>query len=340
MTSTTHVVHFTRVSDGTMPIPATPHDEAQRVTSLRDLPVFDTRHEERFDRLTGVARRLFDAPIALLSLVDTHRQWFKPSLGLDVSETSRGISFCAHAILQDDVFVIHDALSDERFCNNPLVTGEPHIRFYAGCPLALTNGFKLGTLCVIDRVPRDFTDDDRALLQDLAMLAEHELTGLHDAITDPLTGISNRDGFTMLGSHTLKVCNHLGQQVSLMFFDVASADLGANRLVGVPTDSALQAFAAILLETFSDSDVIGRLGDEQFGVLSSHVSDSDTVGAVARLRLAVERHNDRNARSGPVLAYDIGSAIGDPTYEIAFERLCSAAASDMRPQIGCANARL
>jgi len=323
-----------------MQIAAIPVNESARAASLRALHVLDTPHEERFDRLTRIARRLFDAPIALVSLVDTNRQWFKSCVGLAVSETSRDVSFCAHAILQDDIFVIPDALLDERFADNPLVVDDPHIRFYAGCPLSLPNGSTLGTLCIIDRVPRQFSDDDRAILRDLAKLAEHELAGLQHAITDPLTGMSNRSGFRMLAGQTLKVCNRLGKPVSLLYFDVASADPGADSLVGVPTETALQAFAAILLETFADFDVIGRLGDEQFGVLSSQVRDVESGTSVSRLRLAVERHNDRHARSGPLLAYDLGSAIGDPTYEIGFDRLHAAASSDMRPQIGCSNARL
>ena len=115
-----------------MKAPETPADEAKRLATLRALGVLDTAAEERFDRLTRMAKRLFRVPIALVSLVDENRQWFKSCMGLATNETSRDISFCGHAILGDDIFIIPDTLADARFADNPLVVGEPYIRFYAG----------------------------------------------------------------------------------------------------------------------------------------------------------------------------------------------------------------
>lgn len=123
--------------------PAKPLDEATRLDTLRALNILDTLPEERFDRLTRLAKRLFGVPIALVSLVDEDRQWFKSCQGLHASETSRDISFCGHAILGDDIFLIPNAAADERFHDNPLVTDEPHIRFYAGCPLTVSKGASL-----------------------------------------------------------------------------------------------------------------------------------------------------------------------------------------------------
>ncbi len=118
-----------------MKAPDIPQDEQARIKALRSLNVLDTPSEERFDRLTRLAKRMFDVPIALVSLVDENRQWFKSCIGLDVSETPRDISFCGHAILGSEVFIIPDTKKDERFTDNPLVLNDPHIRFYAGCPL-------------------------------------------------------------------------------------------------------------------------------------------------------------------------------------------------------------
>ena len=120
-------------------------DEALRLETLRRLSLLDSEAEERFDRLTRMARRVFNVPIALVSLVDEDRQWFKSCAGMELSETPRDISFCGHAILGDGAFVIPDTLQDERFCDNPLVTGPPHVRFYAGCPLRGPGGRKLGS---------------------------------------------------------------------------------------------------------------------------------------------------------------------------------------------------
>jgi diguanylate cyclase (GGDEF)-like protein/PAS domain S-box-containing protein len=155
--------------------PAVPIDEEKRLATLRGLNVLDTPPEERFDRLTRLAQRIFDVPIAVITLVDSNRQWFKSCQGLDATETPRSISFCGHAILGDEVFVIPDAALDPRFADNPLVAGAPHIRFYAGQPLKANNGSRLGTLCILDIKPRQPSQDDLDVLRDLAALVESEL---------------------------------------------------------------------------------------------------------------------------------------------------------------------
>jgi len=155
--------------------PAVPLDEAKRLATLRGLSILDTPPEERFDRLTRLAQRVFDVPITVVTLVDSNRQWFKSCQGLDATETPRSISFCGHAILGDEVFVVPDAALDPRFADNPLVTGAPHIRFYAGQPLKANNGSRLGTLCIIDTKPRQPSQADLDVLRDLAALVENEL---------------------------------------------------------------------------------------------------------------------------------------------------------------------
>ncbi|MDP1940782.1 MAG: PAS domain S-box protein, partial [Gallionella sp.] len=155
--------------------PATPFDEASRLATLRGLEILDTPPEERFDRLTRLAQYIFGVPVALVSLVDSNRQWFKSCQGLDVSETPRSISFCGHAILDDQVFIVPDTLLDPRFADNPLVTSAPHIRFYAGHPLKAKNGSRLGTLCVIDSRPHHLSPIERDCLRDLAQCVSDEL---------------------------------------------------------------------------------------------------------------------------------------------------------------------
>ena len=154
--------------------PEIPYDEKIRLDTLRSLGVLDTPPEERYDRLTRTAKRLFGVPIALVSLIDENRQWFKSCVGVSVSETPRDISFCGHAILGDEVLVIPDATKDVRFADNPLVLSGPEIRFYAGCPLNI-NGHKMGTLCLIDPIARSFSEEDITALKDLASMVEHEL---------------------------------------------------------------------------------------------------------------------------------------------------------------------
>lgn len=149
-------------------------DESSRIQTLHSLNVLDTPPEERFDRITKIAQIMFDVPIALVSLVDSDRQWFKSCAGLSVTETPRSMSFCSHAILNEDVMTVNDATQDERFANNPLVTGNPNIRFYAGKPIRHPDGEMLGTLCIIDTKPRVFSRADKSVLIDLANWVESE----------------------------------------------------------------------------------------------------------------------------------------------------------------------
>ncbi|MGH1342870.1 MAG: sensor histidine kinase [Nannocystales bacterium] len=147
-----------------------PKNESERLRRLRRYGILDTPPTPRFDRIVRLAGRLLDCPIALVSLVDEHRQWFKARVGLDASQTPRADAFCAHTIMGEDVLVVTDAATDPRFADNPLVMGDPDIRFYAGAPLIVGGGLAMGTLCVIDRKPRELDEAGRAVLADLAQM--------------------------------------------------------------------------------------------------------------------------------------------------------------------------
>lgn len=161
-----------------MKAPLYPSNEAARLKALRDLLILDTRPERRFDLVTAYCRSRFRADIALISLVDADRQWFKSACGIDARETPREISFCGHAILRDEVMVVRDATQDERFHDNPLVTGPPFIRFYAAAPLKLSSGHAIGTLCLICSQPRRLDSEEQEHLQLLAHMLSMELEGL------------------------------------------------------------------------------------------------------------------------------------------------------------------
>src|SRR3989449_2513436 len=152
-----------------------PKNEKQRLKVLWQYSVLDTMPEEIFDDLTELAARICEAPVAMITLVDEKRQWFKSKVGVSINETSRDISFCSHAITQPGLFIVPDATKDERFADNPLVTSDPKVRFYAGAPLVTADGYALGTLCVIDKVPRELRPEQK---QALRILARHVVTQL------------------------------------------------------------------------------------------------------------------------------------------------------------------
>tara|TARA_R110002072_G_scaffold27804_2_gene90194 strand:- start:26353 stop:27567 length:1215 start_codon:yes stop_codon:yes gene_type:complete len=186
-----------------------PENEADRLSILRGYGILDTPPEERFDRLVRLVSEQLGVPIALVSLVDAHRQWFKAAVGLDAKETPRELAFCAHAIHSDETLVIENALMDERFSDNPLVASDPDIRFYAGSPLVTSSGHRVGTLCAIDRQPRTLTASEETLLRTLAAVVvdEMELTAIGQALEESAKQLENRntvlDAFVHSLSHDL-----------------------------------------------------------------------------------------------------------------------------------------
>ncbi|SFR44174.1 GAF domain-containing protein [Marinobacter gudaonensis] len=167
------------MSDNGYIAPAVTEHEEERLAVLHDLELLDTASELRFDRYTSLVADVFGFPIVLITLVDRDRQWFKSRLGWNLKQCSRDISFCGHAILENSLMVVPNALDDPRFANNPLVTEDPKVRFYAGAVVRGPSGYPLGTLCVLDYYPRYFDDEHRSLLRRFADLVENEIA--HDA---------------------------------------------------------------------------------------------------------------------------------------------------------------
>ena len=274
--------------------PATPANERQRLQTLRDLRLLDTPPEERFDRVTRLAKQVFGTEIALVSLVDADRQWFKSRQGLDATETPRDISFCGHAILDDKIMVVNNAAEDQRFCDNPLVCDDPNIAFYAGYPISAPDGSRIGTLCIIDSEPRDVSNEQLQLLRELGRMVEEELIAASDSTVDPVTGLSNRNGFYGIADHLLAMCNRTKQPATLLMFQLQNIDDIAIRVGPDEADAAAVELAHQLMSCFRDSDIVARLSRDIFCVLLAG-TDLDGVDN-ARYRLD-EQISHRNRDS-------------------------------------------
>ena len=303
-------------------------DEQARLEALRSLDILDTLPEERFDRLTRMAKRMFSVPISVVSLVDENRQWFKSRTGLvDASETSRDVSFCGHAILGDGVFIIPNALEDRRFADNPLVLNDPNIRFYAGCPLAV-NGYKLGTLCILDQTPRSFGKEDIEALKDLASMVERELEAVQLSTLDELTHISNRRGFMVLAQFSLDFCVRQKIPAALIFMDLDKFKPINDKFGHAEGDAALIAFARQMKSTFRESDLFARLGGDEFVALLNGTSKQQAEYVIAKLSRSLKKYN-QEADRGYDISFSCGIVEFNPDNRRAIEELLAAGDSLM-----------
>ena len=288
--------------------PPVPLDETVRLVSLHSLRIMDSAPEERFDRVTRMAKRLFDVDICLVSLVDSDRQWFKSKQGLEDCQTSREVSFCGHAILQEQAFVVEDAHVDERFADNPLVTGDPGVRFYAGYPVHSPDGRPIGTLCLIDKEPRKISASEVETLRDFAALVDDELASSAQINVDELTKIANRAGFQQVARHLLPLCERNNLEVEVLFFDLDGFKDLNDKFGHQAGDEALQEFAKMLLKSFRNSDVVARLGGDEFAVMMA----GQRVFADRGLSSMLELAKDLKSVFSQHLGWSVGRVKFDP----------------------------
>jgi len=315
-----------------------PVNEQDRLEELESFGILDTRSEPAYDDITFLAAQICDSPIALISLVDADRQWFKSAVGLETNQTHRSHSFCAYAIAEPGhVMVVEDATKDERFAENPLFLDDPSIRFYAGAPLVTSTGTAIGTLCVIDRIPRNLTVGQQEALQALSrqVMAHLELrrlaAGLEDEIeerrlhegrlelelkrishlsrTDPLTGLRNRRAFLEAIEAELNRTSRSGLPTSLVLLDVDHFKLFNDEFGHPAGDNALQQVARILIDNSRSSDTVARYGGEEFGIVVPATSLEGAEVFAERLRQAVE---EGPWRQRPITA-SFGVATGGDT---------------------------
>jgi diguanylate cyclase (GGDEF)-like protein len=304
--------------------PPMPVDETARLMSLHSLRILDTQPDERFDRITRMAQRVFNVDICLVSLIDSQRQWFKSKQGLDVCETSRSISFCGHAILQERVFVVPDATEDARFADNPLVTEAPNIRFYAGCPIHGPDRQRIGTLCLIDPKPGTLSAEDEEMLKDFAKLVEDELALVAQSSVDDLTRVSNRLGFNTIARHILSLCRRTATDAEMVFFDLDGFKAINDTFGHMAGDRLLQLFARLLTKCFRSNDVVARVGGDEFVVLMTGTATTDA--ALQRLR---ELAQYEGTSTEGELRWSVGHVSFDPARHLTLESMIADADSRM-----------
>lgn len=296
--------------------PDRPFDERARIVALERLSLLDSPSEERFDRYTRLAQRLFDVSIVGISLIDQSRDWFKSKQGLNVDEFPRRISFSSHAILSDGLLVVPNALEDPRFADNPLVTGPPYIRFFAGAPLISPQGFHLGTMCIIDQEPRKFGAKDQETLRDLAVLVTEEM---HSNV-DGLTQLSTLQGLQSASKHILTMSRRHTWPATLLMFDLDGfKSINDNFGHGVG-NHALVMFSKVLRNVFRASDVVARVGGDEFCVIMPDSTVRDAEICLKRLRAAIVRAN-ATCDAQFDLRYSVGSVQYDADVHESIEEL-------------------
>jgi len=272
-------------------------DETLRLQTLNAFKILDTPQEERFDRITKLAQRLLDVPVALFSLVDENRIWFKSKQGLETAEIPRHGALCDYALLCETVFVVENTTKDERFRDNPVVTEAPGVRFYAGCPVSAPNGSRLGTLCVLDTVPRQIGPEDVDMIRELARLVEDELSTLTMATTDELTKLANRRGFQMISGPMIALCQRAWNPATVVMFDLDGLKQINDEFGHEAGDLAIKDFASLLLKAFRESDVIARIGGDEFCVLLTDPKEANPMCPLKRLQTRVDSYNAESQRS-------------------------------------------
>jgi diguanylate cyclase (GGDEF)-like protein len=273
-----------RSANDPFPIPA---DEEDRLRELQRLGVLGSDSDIHMDRLVELASLTFAVPIAAISLVTADRQWFLSQKGLDVRETPRGVAFCAHAIMTNGVMVVPNALEDERFRTNPLVTAEPRIRFYAGAPLRSDTGHNLGTLCVIDREPRQPSPGQLRQLELLSQLVTRELELRRQIMLCPVTNFPIRQRFLRIAEQEFQKAKSEHKDLSLLLFDIDNFRAINNRWGHHAGDEVLADVCNLCRQFLHEKDFAGRLGDGEFALLLVETPAEVALETAETLRRAV-----------------------------------------------------
>lgn len=261
--------------------------EAERLEALDRLDVIDAPRDEAFERIVSLVRNIFDVPIAIVSVIDGHRQIYKARRGLAAEEAERRHTFCTHAIESAQPTIIPDARLDPRFASNPHVVGEPHIRFYAGAPLETSDGHVVGTICAIDTRPRAMSDRDVAILADLAALTMEHMEISRMAAMDTLTGALSRGAFLAHGARMVALAARQRANLSIVAFDIDRFKQINDSFGHAAGDQALANLGAACVQCLRESDVFGRIGGDEFALILPHTDRRAALDVATRLCAAV-----------------------------------------------------
>ncbi len=272
----------------TMTAPSETAEDA-RLSALEKYDILDTPSEEAFDRITRLTARLFDVPMATITFLDAHRQWFKSRQGVEACETEKGPAFCRIAIELGDPLVVLDTLEDPRFRTNPLVLGPPYLRFYAGTQLRGAAGTAIGTLCALDTRPRDFGTEDIRMLSDLAAIVMTELELRTIAMRDSLTGAFSRRAFRQEASRALALAKRHKHNLSCIVFDLDHFKAINDQNGHAMGDLVLKACLQVCRDELRNSDLIGRIGGEEFAIVLPHTASDEALAVAHKLRESFTR---------------------------------------------------
>ncbi len=303
-------------------MPKKPPNEAARLREVYALGELGTRPEDRFDRVTRLAQRLFGVPIAAVTVIDEDSVWFISRQGLDLEMTPRRFSFCNETILGHTSLHVVDATHDLRFSYGPMVKGEPHVRFYAGHPVRGPLGTNLGTLCIMSDEPRELSASEGDSLRDLAEIIEQEIASHHLESMDIVTGLSNRHGFELLVTKALAASRRRNMPATLLYIGLGDLDSTGGAPDSQYEDETLREFARLLEHEFRESDIVARLGMNEFAVLLGDADNSEI--AAQRLLTTIQRRNEASQDAPELRAY-VGASFFDPRSEDTFDALLNRA---------------
>jgi diguanylate cyclase (GGDEF)-like protein len=298
--------------------------EHQRLAEVHKVKIGNADVQERFDRITRIAQRMFAVTMADFSLIEQHEQRVISASGLNETLIPRDISLAEYSLYKHEVFTVPDAMADARFNANPQVVSRPKIRFFATCPVHSKSGQRVGALTIADSSPRSINAHDQSVLKDLAEMLENELSFASLTTTDRTTQLATNQGFFALAEQGLKLCERNKTPAVAIVFDIANKDAANQGDTSRSKEKNIRAFADQLRHFFRKSDVVGRLGNEEFTALLLNARSEQVTEMVKKLQSSIDIYNKEN-RDQPPIKFTHSIAEFDPEHPTRSDALVAQA---------------